>query len=311
MANSTRPGRDFEELIARIERLLSPIGAQIKSPDRLVDKITGQLREVDASVRVPEGKSFKIITIECRDHKKGKQDDRWIEQIVTKRDKLGVAKTIAVSSSGFSESAKRTAQHYGIELREMSRITDNEIIASWTCFKLSVIGHQFSLRDVEVLDLNAEPIAFESMAPQVIEGFREDPTTIPFFRIHGCAEAISAAQFFLAQDEQMTIGRCIGETFPFPIMLELVAKSSEGLQVLSASGWQSVSRVRLFYEVFQEEVPSDIHQIGQYKQGDQILKQTIKSSAVLGDNGIETEVFGTFSDGEWPVSPPKSRKQKG
>ena len=47
--------RDFEKLVARIEKLLAPSGASIKSPDRLPDKTTGQLREVDGTIRYQVG----------------------------------------------------------------------------------------------------------------------------------------------------------------------------------------------------------------------------------------------------------------
>jgi hypothetical protein len=33
--------REFELLVARLERLLAPEGATVKSPDRIQDKITG------------------------------------------------------------------------------------------------------------------------------------------------------------------------------------------------------------------------------------------------------------------------------
>lgn len=54
----------------------------------------------------------------------------WIEQLATKRDKLGAAKTIAVASSRFSESAIRTAALMGIELRTLRDITADDI-SSW------------------------------------------------------------------------------------------------------------------------------------------------------------------------------------
>ncbi len=43
--------RQFEKFIARIEQAMAPSGAVVKSPDRIPDKLTGELREVDASIR--------------------------------------------------------------------------------------------------------------------------------------------------------------------------------------------------------------------------------------------------------------------
>ena len=93
--------REFEESIAKIERSLAPKGAAVKSPDRIRDLVTGVLCEVDAHLSV-----INWISSDT-DHRgvsrrSSVQDDTWIEQIGTKRQKIGAAKTIAVSSSGFS-----------------------------------------------------------------------------------------------------------------------------------------------------------------------------------------------------------------
>ena len=50
--------RQFEELVSRIEGSLVPTGAVIKSPDHVTDKITGEVREIDVSIR------YKIGSVE-------------------------------------------------------------------------------------------------------------------------------------------------------------------------------------------------------------------------------------------------------
>lgn len=113
--------RQFEELVARIEQAASAHGAQVKSPDRIRDLTTGQLREVDASIRQKIGTTEILVTIECR--KRGRtEDDTWIEQLATKRQKIGAAKTIAVSAVGFTNSAIESAKHFGIELRTLAEV---------------------------------------------------------------------------------------------------------------------------------------------------------------------------------------------
>lgn len=121
--------REFEELVAHIEHQLSPKGAVVTSPDRIRDKVTGRMREVDASIRFQVGSVPILITIECRRRSKT-QDDTWIEQIATKREKIGAQQTIAVSSTKFSASAIATARQYGIELRCIDDITDRDI-SNW------------------------------------------------------------------------------------------------------------------------------------------------------------------------------------
>jgi hypothetical protein len=98
----------------------------VKSPDRIRDLTTGRLREVDASIRYKIGTVEILITVECRKRSR-KEDDTWIEQLATKRARLGAAKTIAVSARGFSKSAERTAAHHGIELRTLAEVSAADI----------------------------------------------------------------------------------------------------------------------------------------------------------------------------------------
>lgn len=118
--------RNFECLVALIESEAGPRGARVTSPDRIRDIDTGRLREVDASIRFRAGTIDVLVTIECR-RRGRKADDTWIEQLATKRQKIGAARTIAVSSAGFSESARVSAERYGIELRELQEIQPKDI----------------------------------------------------------------------------------------------------------------------------------------------------------------------------------------
>ena len=121
--------QQFERLAARIEATLAPMGAVVRSPDKVRDLLTGSDREVDASIRYIVGTVPILITVECR-RRNVIQDDTWIEQLATKREKIGAAKTIAVSSSGFTEPARKTASLKGIELRDLREISSDEI-AIW------------------------------------------------------------------------------------------------------------------------------------------------------------------------------------
>jgi hypothetical protein len=118
--------REFEKLIARIEEAAGPLGIKVKSPDRIPSKVTGRLREVDASIRARIGTSEVLITIECR-KRKPTQDVTWIEQLVAKKQSIGASRTIAVSASGFSQEATATAMANGIELRTLSTLSVADI----------------------------------------------------------------------------------------------------------------------------------------------------------------------------------------
>ena len=114
--------KDFEQLVARIERDAGPLGLVVTSPDRILCKFTGRKREVDASIRSRAGTTNILITIECR-KRHSKQDVTWIEQLAAKRDAIGAACTIAVSSSGFTPNAVAVAKRHGIQLRSCSEVS--------------------------------------------------------------------------------------------------------------------------------------------------------------------------------------------
>ncbi len=133
--------KTFEELVAAIEAEAAPRGAVVKSPDRIRDILTSQMREVDASIRFRAGTAEILITIECR-RRNRKADDTWIEQLVTKKQKLGAARTIAVSATGFTKAAIASAKHHGIELRKLSEINSQDV-SDW--FLPRGIVHLFRL----------------------------------------------------------------------------------------------------------------------------------------------------------------------
>jgi hypothetical protein len=120
--------REFEQLVARIEADAGPLGITVNSPDRIRCKLTGRLREVDASIRSRVGTAEVLITIECRRRSKT-QDVTWIEQLAAKKLSLGADRTIAVSASGFSADAEKVAHQRGISLRKLSEVSVQDINA--------------------------------------------------------------------------------------------------------------------------------------------------------------------------------------
>jgi hypothetical protein len=109
-----------------LEEALKNQNIEVKSPDLIPDKDTGQPREVDISLRGRIGSSNILVIIECRDRVKV-PDATWIEQIACKRESVSADKVIAVSSTGFTEPAKIKAQKNKIELRTFEEIDPQEM----------------------------------------------------------------------------------------------------------------------------------------------------------------------------------------
>lgn len=148
----------FERLVARIERFLAPIGAVVTSPDHLTDKVTGQPREVDATIRMRVGSSTVLITIECR-KRNSVQDVTWIEQLATKRGQVGADKTIAVASEGFSAPATKAAEFHGIDVRRLEDVTSDDDVRQWfgTFSWIAKVGG-FELKRLWYFDLAGQPL---------------------------------------------------------------------------------------------------------------------------------------------------------
>ena len=161
----TREWRQFEKLIARIEAAMAPSGVVVTSPDRIADKVTGELREVDACLRYNLGTCPVLITIECRD-RTSVEDVRWIEQLAEKQRSIGASITVAVSSSGFSEPAIKKAAALGIQVRVVTEATVGDFV-QWLRF-----------RDVQV---DISEVALSELALELY-GAPDDAELLPEFQ---------------------------------------------------------------------------------------------------------------------------------
>jgi hypothetical protein len=166
--------RDFEQLVARIEQCLVPKGAVVKSPDRIRDKVTNELREVDASIRFQVGSTPILIAIECR-KRKPVQDVTWIEQLATKSASIGAARMIAVSATGFSDSAVKLAQLHGIELRQFEDRIGEEIVQKFLSgFHINMIVTDYHTRSIMFTLDGGQKLRPEDSAPELMDALKRD-----------------------------------------------------------------------------------------------------------------------------------------
>lgn len=162
--------REFEALVSRIEEWLTPKGAVIKSPESIPDKITGEPRNVDATVRFQVGSAPILIAIECRKREQ-KEDVTWIEELAEKKRSIGADKMIAVSSSGFSAPAGKKAESCNIELRHVSEVTEQDV-GLWA--HKTVIRVRYIRWNLVSLELRTHPPGVE-LTREIKEVFEKDP----------------------------------------------------------------------------------------------------------------------------------------
>lgn len=168
-SSKKKAGREFEELITRIESSGLPDGAEVTSPDKLPDRASGTLREVDASIRYTLGTVPVLVTIECRDRSRA-AEPRWIDEIISKRNDLGANVAIGVSAKGFSKAALAKAKAHGVLLRETKTLDAREILkleptVKYLCVHLLRVDVLLQDEELETTALCLDGSPFVSSAP--------------------------------------------------------------------------------------------------------------------------------------------------
>lgn len=116
----------FEQRIKRIHDLLEQPGSEVIWNEHIPDPDNPeQSRQIDITVRREE----KLTLVECRIHR-GKQNVKWIEELIGRRISLRADAVIAVSATGFTKGAIKKAKAFGIILRDLVTLTEEEI-SSW------------------------------------------------------------------------------------------------------------------------------------------------------------------------------------
>jgi hypothetical protein len=102
---------------------------EIRSPDYIIGRLSGQRREVDVSLRSRVGSVDVLVIIECRDRSKA-QGVTWIEQLASKREDVGADKAVAVSAAGFTPGAQNLARSEQVELRSFEELSA-DVVFDW------------------------------------------------------------------------------------------------------------------------------------------------------------------------------------
>lgn len=124
-----RKGKKFENEYAWLHEINKDYN--VISPAYLTDKITGEQREIDVLIQYKDDEgNLRSIGIECRD-RNNKENVMWIEQLVTKKNDLGLDYMIATTTKDFSKTAIEKALHYGVII-EKAEMLDSKLIEEKT-----------------------------------------------------------------------------------------------------------------------------------------------------------------------------------
>jgi len=178
------PSEKFERQIERIHQLLENDGAQVTWNDRIPDPDNpSQVRQIDITIR----RGNAITLVECRIHKE-RQDVKWIEELIGRRQSLRAHAVIAVSASGFTTGAIAKAESFGIILRSMGSLSEPEIRSWGKLTEVQLVYYEFTdclmtfklpprspfPRQLSLTKLDGTPVALRGVFEQLMRNLDDD-----------------------------------------------------------------------------------------------------------------------------------------
>lgn len=112
MAQRQKKGKEFEALAAWLTSCLHE-RAVITPNDKLLDRDTGEWRQIDISIRLEDGPTKFLGIVEARD-KSRPVGVGYVEEAKQKKESVGANAVFIVSSKGFYKSALRKAEALGV-----------------------------------------------------------------------------------------------------------------------------------------------------------------------------------------------------
>lgn len=120
LSKSKRKGSAFHKTVELLEKsILKDGNAKIKSPESIVDIVTGRKREHDIVIYFEDKHHTIKISLECRDYKVGSSQ---VEAFKTKCEHTKIDKGIFVSSDGFTKPALKKAIYLGIDCLTLKQV---------------------------------------------------------------------------------------------------------------------------------------------------------------------------------------------
>jgi hypothetical protein len=130
----------LERQVHRIHELLEDSNAEVTWNDHVRDPDNpSQSRQIDVTIR----SRGRLTIVECR-LSRARQNVKWIEELMGRRQSLGADTVIAVAAAGFTLGAQRKAARYGVLLRDLYQLTEDEITTWGRQVALTLYYYQYS-----------------------------------------------------------------------------------------------------------------------------------------------------------------------
>jgi hypothetical protein len=102
----------FQDVVALLHRNMAGSPA-VEDSAMLVNRVTGETREVDIVIRTESAGYPLVVSIEATSGRRP-ADVGWVEKMQAKHEHLETNQLVLVSDNDFSAQARRLADHYGV-----------------------------------------------------------------------------------------------------------------------------------------------------------------------------------------------------
>ena len=114
---------DFQKMVTQIETQLVSGEGYVTESKMVWDSIDEMEREIDIVIETEIGGHAVTIGIECRDRSRP-ADVTWVDEMIGKHRNLDLGKSVLVSRSGFTKSARTKATNNNIDTYTFEKSLD-------------------------------------------------------------------------------------------------------------------------------------------------------------------------------------------
>lgn len=133
---------------------------KVTSPAYVYDQAADEKREVDVLVEYTDAKGFnRKMAIECRD-RKHTENVMWIEQLIQKREDLGLDYIVATTTKTFTEGAIKKAKYHGVIIEQAELMSAKIVDDNIKKFFLDVFFFRFELLAFNFIMKNQSKLSF-------------------------------------------------------------------------------------------------------------------------------------------------------
>jgi hypothetical protein len=295
-----KDGKQLEHFVSFVEQELVPKGFEVALNRKEFDGDGNQLAEFDIVVRGKVGTGEIAWLIECRDRpSEGAAPGSWIEQLAGRRTRFNFNKVTAVSTSGFSPSARDSAAKADIELREVNSIAPEE-------FKWLGLEHLTFNEKAHNLRNATLNVVAEQLTPEVEQDLRTllaSATNQTQLLINAAGKRASLLDIFFGVTEKLGLWKPIkAGADPVPVQLVANFNSDDRFHVETSShGNVEIGSIELDGEIFLREtlIPPTTYK---YEGADgAVISEIVTFPVVIAQTPIAVEIHKISGASEMPV----------